>query len=83
MDRSVDYTGFQKEIFHKIVDMQYRMQNLAGIVQNDFKQLLDDGVITRDEIKNSITTTNREFTKAIHELEYFKNKVIEILKHYS
>ena len=50
----MDYKKYQEETFNEIVAMKYRMQMLAGFVQNDFERMLQDGMVTKEEMLDSL-----------------------------
>lgn len=73
----------QKKAFDSIIAMKGTIQNLANFVQNDFDQLLAEGLITKQEMKESILNIDRDFKQAILELNSLKNRVISIVDRYS
>lgn len=78
----MDYKKYQEETFNEIVAMKYRMQMLAGFVQNDFERLLQDGMVTKEEIAVSVLDVEREFEKTKEMLDFLQEKVISIIRHY-
>lgn len=79
----MDYKKYQEETFNEIVAMKYRMQMLAGFVQNDFERMLQDGMVTKEEIAVSVLDVEREFEKTKEMLDSLQEKVISIIRHYT
>lgn len=73
----------QKAVFDDILNMKFKIQGLAGFIQNPLEKLLKDGLVTKDEINNSIPEFNDAFESVINELNDLKEKCNAILKHYS
>ena len=79
----MDYKKYQEETFNEIVAMKYRMQMLAGFVQNDFERMLQDGMATKEEIAVSVLDVEQEFEKTKEMLDSLQEKVISIIRHYT
>lgn len=79
----MDYRKFQEETFNEIVAMKHRMQLLAGFVQSDFEKMLQDGMVTKEEIAVSVLDVDREFDKTKEMLDSLQDKVISIIRHYA
>lgn len=75
-------SDYQQNLFHEIVGMKYRMQNLAGFVQNDFKRMLEDGTTNKDGIKEAIEDMDKSFDKTINELNTLREKCRVIMSYY-
>ena len=73
----------QEKTFEDIVAMKHKIQNLAGYVQNDFERMLFDGLVTRQEIRESIPVIEDDFKKVVLELNNLKNQVISIVSKYT
>lgn len=75
--------NYQEKLFHEINNMKNNILNLAGLVQNDFNRLLDDGTITKEEIKNGIHDMDNSFNETINELNSLREKCRTLMSHYS
>lgn len=74
---------FQEETFNHIIRLKHGLQSLSSFVQNDFTLLLNDGYVSKEEIKQSINDLEKAYSKFINELNEVKEDSIKILKFYS
>ena len=72
----------QKRTFNAIQDMKHRIQGLAGYVQNDFGSLLDDGLITKEDIKATIVEMDKEYDEVVVELNKLREQTRAIMECY-
>ena len=63
-----------EELFNDIIDMKYQIQYLGGFVQNDFEQMLRDGIITREDIKDKIVNMDISFNETIIKLNVLRER---------
>lgn len=80
MDKKiVDY----KELFNDIIKLKYSIQLLAGFVQNDFEQMLNDKIVDKEYIKSTIPVMNNAYDEVVNELNQLRKKTEDILTFYS
>ncbi len=77
-----DIDNYQENLFHNIVNMKHRIQGLASFVQNDFNEMLEDGKITKEDIKIEIEEMDKSFDKTINEMNIFREKCRMMMSHY-
>jgi len=78
----VMHSDYQQKVFKEIVDMKHRMQGLAGFVQCDFERMLEDGTITKDDIKEVIEDMDKSFDKTINEINTLREKCRVIMSYH-
>jgi predicted transcriptional regulator len=78
-----DVINLQQKLFHDIVVMKHRIQGLGGFVQNDFERMLEDGTITKDDIREGIEDMDKSFDKVINEMKILREKCKTIMTYYS
>ena len=79
----IDWLGFQRTVFEGLMDMKYRIPQLAAFVQNDFAAMLADGMTTRDEIIKARSEVVSVFDKFIADIEMYRAQVNMVLTHHS
>ena len=72
----------QIKIFEDIRNMKYSILNLAVYVQNDFKEMLADGITTKEGIRQAIKDMDADFDRAISELNQLREKARDIMLYY-
>lgn len=72
----------QKQVFIKIISTKSSIQSLAGFVQNDIGSMLDDGYISRDNLKSMVVDAEIQFLEVIKDLYVLKNEVIAIINNH-
>lgn len=78
----VMHREYQEKTFNVIKNMKHRMQGLAGYVQNDFERMLDDGTTTKKEITLAIHDMDESFDKVIDELNELREQARDIMKYH-
>jgi hypothetical protein len=78
----IDPINYQENLFNDIIGMKHRMQYLGGFVQNDFNEMLKDGMITKTDIKEAINEMDESFNEVIDMLNKLREKSRIIMKHY-
>ena len=79
----------QQNLFHKIKGVTFNLNLLAGFVQNDFDRMLEEGYITKEELKTSIDDVHKQvalhketLTIIGHTLNEIEHQIVEIINHY-
>lgn len=73
----------QQETFNNIVNVKYKIQGLAAFVQNDFKDLLDESIITDEELRSTIKDMDEQYDAVIMELNKLRDQSRDIMLHYT
>jgi len=73
----------QKEVFNDIKNLKYRLQGLAGYIQNDFDRMLDDNTINKEKIRYDLLEMNLQYDKFIKDINLLRIKADKILQHHS
>lgn len=70
----------QEQLFNEIKTAGYNVVNLAGFVQNDFDQMLQEGDVSIYQLKESLTDITLSFDAQIAELERLKYRTLNIVE---
>ena len=60
-----------------------RLRLLSSFVQNDFDRMLQDGYVTKEDIKKSIPEFNELYSKAITQIFELKTEIEKVLNEYA
>lgn len=77
-----DWQEVQEVVFNKLIAFKYRLQSLAGFVQNDYARMLADGHVTKGQILENSQDAHWDFERAIHDLQVLQSSVQSVLGHY-
>jgi hypothetical protein len=69
-----------EELFYDIKNLALKVDNLKGWVQNDFDQMIADGKVTKEDLRNSLPRILRDFDGTIDELNVLKLNVYNAVK---
>ena len=78
----VMHREYQEKTFNAIKNMKYRMQGLAGYIQNDFERMLEDGTTTKETINAEIEEMDKQYDKVIAELNELRGQARDIMKYH-
>jgi len=73
---------YQENLFNDIIGMKHRIQILGSFVQNDFNEMLKDGTIIKENIKEGIDEMDESFNEVINMLNKLREKCQIIMKYY-
>jgi predicted transcriptional regulator len=73
---------YQMRVFDEIINTKHDIQSIAGFVQNSFERMLEDGSVTKEEIKSTIPEMDKRFDDVIENLKKLKETTKSILNHY-
>lgn len=73
----------REELFYDIILLGQKVDNLKGWVQNDFDRMTADGVITKEDLQNSLPQILDDFDGKIDELNVLKLAVYNTVKNLS
>lgn len=72
----------QETLFNQILATSEKARMLSAIVQNDIKRMLDDGMITKEQIAENMILFEEECTVLINEVNKNKEKVFDFLSQF-
>jgi len=72
----------QKALFNEIINLKTRIHSLAGFVQNDFDVMLKDGIVTKNDMKDSITHIDERYDNFIVELNTLREETKKLINKY-
>ena len=78
----VMHREYQEKTFNAIKNMMYKMQGLAGYIQNDFERMLEDGTTTKETINGEIAEMDKQYDKVIAELNKLREQARDIMKYH-
>ncbi len=70
----------QEELFNEIKNLKHRTSILSSYIQNDFNRLLNDGLIDKEQIKNSINDMQEDYDNLINYLILLKKQSTELME---
>jgi len=70
----------QRELFDDIKKLALKVDTLKGYVQNDFDQMIADGTVTKEDLKDSLDDILDDFDDKIDELNMLKLDVYNLVK---
>ena len=72
----------QEETFKELIAMKYKIQGLAGYIQNDYGRLLEEKHITVEDLDSGFKSMQNDFDQFIGEIHDIKERAENILTHY-
>ena len=72
----------QSELFNRILKLEWELQHLAAFIQNDFGKMIEDGITTKDEIKQSLSDMNEKYDKFVEKIEDIRKEANVLMKSY-
>ena len=72
----------QSELFNRILKLEWELQHLAAFIQNDFGQMIEDEIVTKDEIKQSLSDMNEKYDKFIEKIKDIRKEANTLMKSY-
>lgn len=72
----------QETLFNQMLATSEKARMLSAIVQNDIKRMLDDGMITKEQIAESMILFEEECKVLIDEVNKNKEKVFDFLSQF-
>jgi hypothetical protein len=70
---------YQENVFNAILNMKYRMQGLAGYIQNDFEKMFDANIATKENVIDEMKRMNAEYDSVITEINELRIQANNIL----
>jgi predicted nuclease with TOPRIM domain len=70
---------YQENVFNAILNMKYRMQELAGYIQNDFEKMFDANIATKENVIDEMKRMNAEYDSVITEINELRIEANNIL----
>jgi hypothetical protein len=70
---------YQEELFDDWKEDCHKLELLSGFVQNDLDRMLKDGMITKEDIKNSIVDFKEQYDKRIDHISELRRRIIDYL----
>lgn len=68
----------QEQLFEAIKKSGDSVRRLGSYVQNDFKRMLADERITKDDLKQARIDAETDFNEAIAKLKELKNRTVRL-----
>lgn len=72
----------QTMTFYDIINMKHKMAHLAGYVQNDFEQMLNDGTVTKEGIMDAVEDMKQSFNSVIGDLNILRDRCKIIMEYH-
>ena len=73
----------QKQLFNEWESACNNLEMLKSYVQNDFDRMLQDGYVTKEDIKKSIPEFNELYLEAITKISELKTETEKLLNKYA
>lgn len=73
----------QEQLFNEWESACNKLKMIKSFVQNDFDRMLQDGYVTKEDIKKSIPEFNELYLKAITEISELKTETEKLLNKYA
>lgn len=74
---------FQEKLFSEIEAMQYRVRMLASYVQNDFENMLEEGITDKEAIAKGIVEMDEQYDKFIADLNKLREQSRDLMTFHS
>jgi hypothetical protein len=70
----------QDELFEDIKNLAIKVDGLKGWVQNDFDRMIADGVVTKEDLVDSLVDIRDDFFKARNQLADIYFEIHDLVK---
>ena len=70
----------QEELFNQIKDLKFKVDMMAGYVQNDFNDMFEHGVVSIPDLQRGCIDWITGIDKIVTELYDIKAKVLKIMQ---